>query len=49
MNQNRIRIEIRTTEERKKALKDLANKNNITISKLLNDLIDLVIQENTIK
>lgn len=49
MNQNRIRIEIRTTEERKRALKDFADKNNTTISKLLNDLIDLIIQENATK
>lgn len=43
------RIEIRIAEEKKKALTEFAKQNNTTISKLLNDLIDLVIQENTTK
>ena len=38
------RIEIRITEEKKQALSDLAVKNNTTISKLLNELIDLVLE-----
>ena len=37
------RIEIRITEEKKLALSKLAENNNTTISKLLNDLIDLVL------
>ena len=38
------RIEIRITEEKKLALSKLAENNNTTISKLLNDLIDLVLE-----
>ena len=38
------RIEIRITEEKKQALIDLASKNNTTVGKLLNDLIDLVLE-----
>lgn len=40
------RIEIRITEEKKIAITDIAKQNNTTVSKILNDLIDLVIQEN---
>ncbi|HJG97224.1 MAG TPA: hypothetical protein K8V90_09000 [Romboutsia timonensis] len=49
MKTDRIRIEIRTTEQRKKAITEFAKQNNTTVSKILNDLIDLVIQENTVK
>lgn len=40
------KIEIRIDSERKAIIKDIAKKNNITVSKLLNDLIDLIIEEN---
>lgn len=40
------KIEIRIDSERKSSIKDIAKKNNITVSKLLNDLIDLIIEEN---
>lgn len=43
------RIEIRISEEKKEIITKIAKKNNITVSKLLSELIDLVIQENTIK
>ena len=43
------RIEIRISEEKKKIISEFAKQNNTTVSKLLNDLIDLVIQENTTK
>ena len=43
------RIEIRIAEEKKKALTEFAKENNTTVSKILNYLIDLVIQENTTK
>lgn len=49
MNTDRIRIEIRTTEERKKIIFEFAKNNNTTVSKLLNDLIDLLIEENSTK
>lgn len=49
MKTDRIRIEIRTTEQRKKAITEFAKQKNTTVSKILNDFIDLFIQENTIK
>ena len=38
MKTDRIRIEFRTTEQRKKAITEFAKQNNTTVSKLLNDL-----------
>lgn len=40
------RIEIRISEEKKAAITEIAKQSNTTVSKILNDLIDLVIQEN---
>ena len=44
LKNERIRIEIRTTKEKKKALSEFAKENNTTVSKILNDLISLFIQ-----
>lgn len=49
MKKERFRIEIRVTEEKKKAISEIAKQNNTTVSRILNDLIDLVIQENATK
>ena len=44
MKKERFRIEIRVTEEKKKAITEFAKENNTTVSKILNDLIDLVLE-----
>lgn len=46
VKKERFRIEIRVTEEKKKAITEFAKENNTTVSKILNDLIDLVLEGN---
>ena len=43
------RLYLRIDAEKKEQLKEIADKNNITISKLIMILIDLFIEENSTK
>ena len=43
------RLYLRIDSYKKEQLKEIADKNNLTISKLIMSLIDLVIEENSTK